>query len=95
MQKAFSVITKITRPQSQMVLCDSPPFGMLRTHAQVQYADRNAPVGHEHYRNWTSYQVVDFLKRFPFRIDVHRPVSNQTSNQWILKLMRLPDSGRE
>ena len=92
MTQAFRVISKLMRVQGQMVLCDSPPFAMLRTPEQVSFADENAPVGHEHYRNWTSQQVVEFLKRFPFRVDVHRPVSVKTSNQWILKLMRVPDA---
>lgn len=95
MTEAFRVISRLMRVQGQIVLCDSPPFAMLRTHGQVRYADRNAPVGHEHYRNWNSHQVVEFLKRFPFRVDVHRPVSNKTSNQWILKLMRVPDGSQE
>ena len=91
MTQAFRVISRLMRVQGQIVLCDSPPFAMLRTPQQVTFADNNAPVGHEHYRNWTSHQVVEFLKRFPFRVDVHRPVSNKTSNQWLLKLMRVPD----
>jgi SAM-dependent methyltransferase len=92
MVRAFHVISRIMRVQGQMVLCDSPPFGMLRRPAQVAFADANAPVGHEHFRNWTSYQIIDFLKRFPFRVDVHRPVNSHTSNQWIVKVMRVPDS---
>lgn len=91
MTEAFRVISRVMRVQGQIVLCDSPPFAMLRTPEQVSFADENAPVGHEHYRNWTSHQVVEFLKRYPFRVDVHRPVSAKTSNQWILKLMRVPD----
>jgi SAM-dependent methyltransferase len=91
MTRAFEVISKLLRVHGQMVLCDSPPFAMLRTPRQVTYADENAPVGHEHYRNWTSHQVIEFLKRFPFRVDVHRPVSAKTSNEWIVKVMRMPD----
>ncbi len=91
MVRAFQVISRLMRVQGQMVLCDSPPFGMLRRPDQVSFADQHAPVGHEHYRNWTSYQVIDFLKRYPFRVDVHRPVNPQTSNQWIVKVMRVPD----
>jgi SAM-dependent methyltransferase len=91
MTRAFEVMSKLMRVHAQMVLCDSPPFAMLRTRKQVEYADDNAPLGHEHYRNWTSHQVVEFLKRFPFRVDVHRPVSAKTSNEWIVKVMRMPD----
>ena len=91
MVRAFQVISRLMRVQGQMVLCDSPPFAMLRRPAQVSFADHNAPVGHEHFRNWTSYQVLEFLKRFPFRVDVHRPVNAQTANQWIVKVMRVGD----
>jgi len=91
--RAFEIMSRVMRMQGQMVLCDSPPFAMLRTPGQVQYADAHAPIGHEHYRNWTSYQVLEFLKRFPFRVDVHRPVSAHTSNQWIVKVMRVGSPG--
>jgi len=93
MTKAFDVITRSLRVQGQMVLCDSPPFAMLRTSKQVSYADENAREGHEHYRNWTSHQLVRFLDRYPFRVDVHRPVSAKTSNEWIVKVMRTDDHG--
>lgn len=91
MERAFEVICKVTRLQAQLVFCDSLVYGLLRTASQVAFADQNAPVGHEHYRNWSSQQVVEFLKRFPLRLDVHRPVSAQSSNQWILKFMRVAE----
>ena len=94
MERAFAVIGRLMRVDADLVLCDSPPFAMLRTPHQVRHADTHAPVGHEHYRNWTSQQVVEFLKRFPFRVDVHRPIDTETSNQWILKLMRVRDEAQ-
>lgn len=93
MERAVGRIARLLRPEGMLYLCDSPPFGMLRTPKQVRYADENAPHGHEHFRNWTSHQLVDFLKRFPFRLDVHRPVNAQTSNQWLVKVMRVADPG--
>jgi hypothetical protein len=92
MLKAFGVISDLLRVGGQLVLCDAPPFGMLRTSSQVRFADENAPVGHEHYRNWSSQQVVEFLKRFPFRVEFHRPVGVETSNQWLLELRRVADA---
>lgn len=92
LERAFEVICRVTRPQAQLVFCDSLVYGLLRTPGQAAFADEHAPVGHEHYRNWSSQQVVDFLKRFPLRLDVHRPVSAQSSNQWILKFMRVADT---
>jgi SAM-dependent methyltransferase len=88
LDRSFQVASQVMRPGAQLVICDSPPFALLRHPRQVAYADENAPVGHEHFRNWTSHQVVELLSRFPFRVDIHRPISANTSNQWILKLMR-------
>lgn len=88
LEVAFDRIAELIRPRGQLVLCDSPPFAMVRTLEQVSYADEFAPKGHEHFRNWTSQQVVEYLARYPFRVDIHRPVSPKTANQWILKLMR-------
>jgi SAM-dependent methyltransferase len=88
LERAFDVICRVLRPQGQLVLCDSLVYGLVRTPSQVRYADEHAPVGHEHYRNWSSHQLVDFLRRYPLRVDVHRPVTSQTCNEWIIKLMR-------
>lgn len=88
--RAFSVVTSVLREQGQLLLCDSPPFGMVRTREQVRFADTYARHGHEHFRNWTSHQVVALLRRFPMRLNVHRPVTRETSNQWILKYLRTP-----
>lgn len=89
-ERALQVIERLLRPEGMLYLCDSLAFGMLRTRAQVRYADERAAVGHEHYRNWSSEQVLSLALRFAFRLDVHRPVSAHTSNQWLLKLMRAP-----
>lgn len=91
-ERAFSVIQRVMRPQGLLYLCDSVVFAMLRTREQVAYADAHAAVGHEHFRNWSSHQVVKLLERFRFRLDVHRPVGPQTSNQWLLKFMRVADA---
>jgi SAM-dependent methyltransferase len=91
MERAFHVIARVMRPQGQFVLCDSLAYGLLRTRKQARYADENAPVGHEHWRNWSSQQVVEFGRRFPLRVDVHRPVGPQGCNQWIVKFMRTAD----
>lgn len=94
MERAFRNLASLLRVQGQFVLCDSVAYGLLRTSSQARYADQNAPVGHEHYRNWSSHQLVEFARRFPFRVDVHRPVSAQGCNQWIVKLMRIPDGAQ-
>jgi MoaA/NifB/PqqE/SkfB family radical SAM enzyme len=89
LEAAFESICRALRVQGQLVLCDSPVYAMLRTRAQAEDADSNAPVGHEHFRNWTSGQLVSFLERFPLRVLLHRPVTAQSSNEWIVKLMRV------
>jgi SAM-dependent methyltransferase len=86
--RAFDVVARVLRPRGQLVMCDSPPFALVRTADQVAHADEHAPKGHEHFRNSTSHEALEMLARHPFRVDVHRPVSAKTSAQWILKLMR-------
>jgi SAM-dependent methyltransferase len=90
---AFRVITRALRPGGQLLLCDSPVFALLRTRAQVDLADRRAAGVREHFRNWTSYQVMELLRRFPLRLNLHRPVTAETANQWSLKYIREPDPG--
>jgi SAM-dependent methyltransferase len=92
LEKAFAVMAGVLRVQGQFVLCDSVAYGLVRTPAQARFADQNAPVGHEHFRNWSSQQVVQFARRYPFRVDVHRPVTAQSCNQWIVKLMRVAEA---
>lgn len=93
LERAFAVIERVLRVEGMLYVCDSVVFGMLRTPAQVRFADEHAPYGHEHYRNWSSHQLLEFLERYRFRIDAHRPVNRQTSNQWMLKLMRVAERG--
>ena len=92
MAAAFARMTELLRPGGLLYLCDSIAFGMLRTPRQVAYADENAPVGHEHFRNWSSEQIVSLLERFPVRIVEHHPVRPDGSNQWLVKAERLPDA---
>lgn len=93
LERAFAVIERALRVEGMLYVCDSVVFGMLRTHAQVEFADTHAAVGHEHYRNWSSHQLLEFLQRFRFRVNAHRPVGVHGSNQWMLKLLRTPDAG--
>ncbi len=88
-RQAFHVIARALRVHGQLVVCDSPVYALVRTPAQVRYADTHAPVGHEHYRNWTSHQLLECVRALPLRVDVHRPVTVQTCNEWIVKLMRV------
>jgi SAM-dependent methyltransferase/pyruvate-formate lyase-activating enzyme len=92
LERAFTVIERALRVGGMLYVCDSVVFAMLRTRAQVEWADTHAAVGHEHYRNWSSEELLDFLQRYRFRVNVHRPVSPDGSNQWILKLLRSPNS---
>ena len=85
---ALSTMTRALRPGGVLVLCDSPPFALLRTAEQVRYADRHAHTGQEHYRNFTSQQVLEALSRQPLRLEQHRPVSRNSCNQWMVRLVR-------
>jgi SAM-dependent methyltransferase len=90
-REAFRVMSNMLKSQGKIVVCDSLAFAMLRTPAQVRHADESARVGHEHYRNWTSHQVIESWKRLPLRVDYHHPVTFQTSNQWIVLGTRFDD----
>jgi SAM-dependent methyltransferase len=89
--RAFGRIARLLRPGGTLVLCDAAPFAMLRTARQVTFADTHAPHGHEHFRNWTSEQVLAFLERFPFAVEAHRPVAPDQPAEWFLKLRRRAD----
>lgn len=86
LDRAFTNIVELLEPEGRLLLCDSPPFAMIRSLRQVDFADEHARYGHEHYRNWTSYQVLELLERYPLRTVLHRPVSSKSSNQWVLEL---------
>jgi len=88
---AFGRIARLLRPGGTLVLCDAAPFAMLRTPRQVAFADSHAPHGHEHFRNWTSWQAISFLERFPFVVEEHRPVAPDHPAEWFLRLRRRPD----
>lgn len=91
LRAAFSSLSRLTREQGQVVLCDSVVYGLLRTQAQAAFADRNAPRGHEHWRNLSSHEVVALAAQFPFRLDVHLPVTADRCNTWIVKLTRIAE----
>ena len=91
MLAALANIVRLLRPGGTVSLCDNVVFGMIRTADQVSYADENARHGHEHYRNWTSHQLVDLLTRFPLRVVAHHPVTRETSGQWLVVAERSCD----
>ena len=86
--RALQSVARMLRPGARAILCDSPPFAMLRDPAQVTYADAHAPSTHEHFRNCTSQYVIDLLEGIPLRVEEHRPVSPSTSNEWLLSLRK-------
>ena len=74
---------ELLRPDGLLYLCGTGPYGLLGA------SGSELPV-HEARRNdWTSSQVVELMRRYPFRLDVHRPVNAQTSCLWLIKAMRL------
>jgi len=89
MRDAVGRMVELLRRGGLLYLCDSIAFGMLRTPKQVAFADDNAPVGHEHFRNWSSEQILALLEEFPLRVVEHHAVTPDSSNQWLVKAERI------
>ena len=87
-------MTELLKDQGMLIMAECVPFGLLRSRQQTARARGAQGPGFEHYRNWSSEQVLEFVRKkgFPFKLNTHRPVRPGTSNQWLLKLIKIPDA---
>ena len=94
LERAFTVMTDLLKDRGMLVMAECVPFGLLRSRAQTRRARRAAGPGFEHYRNWSSEQVLEFIRKkgFPLKLNTHRPVRPGTSNQWLLKFVKISDA---
>jgi 2-polyprenyl-3-methyl-5-hydroxy-6-metoxy-1,4-benzoquinol methylase len=88
LREALARMVALTRPLGTLLVAECVPFALLRDAAQVEFADRQPRAGHQHLRNWDSWEVLPFLRLHSLRTIYHRPVSAQTNNQWLLHLLR-------
>ena len=92
--EALSRMAMLLKPAGSLLLVECTPFAMLRDAEQVAAADRAPRAGHQHFRNMASDDVVPFVGRHGLRVVEHHQASRETSNQWILLLVREAAAGR-
>jgi MoaA/NifB/PqqE/SkfB family radical SAM enzyme/2-polyprenyl-3-methyl-5-hydroxy-6-metoxy-1,4-benzoquinol methylase len=85
---ALSRMVRLLTPDGSLLLVECTPFAMLREAAQVTAADRAPKAGHQHFRNLSSDDLLQFIRRHGLRIVEHHRASLETTNQWILALSR-------
>jgi MoaA/NifB/PqqE/SkfB family radical SAM enzyme/SAM-dependent methyltransferase len=93
MKMAFDRISSLLRSSGMLIIADTVVFALLRPYDKVLRVRSSRRPVFEHYRNWSSEQLIEFLREnnYPFKLDTHKPVRNGTSNQWIVKLMKIEE----
>ena len=98
LKKTFDVVTRSLRNYGQLIITDSIPMALLRSREKTAAARASLLPRFEHYRNFASQQVIEFLRtnKYPFVLNIHRPVMAKTSNLWLLKLIKIagPEGGQ-
>lgn len=89
--KAFHNISNLLRNYGMIIIAECVPFALLRNPQKVEIVRKSRRPVFEHYRNWSSEDLINYIrtKGFKFKIDTHKPVQAGTSNQWIVKLMKI------
>lgn len=89
----FQLVRRLLRNYGSLIIADGIPFALLRSSEKARQAHTALEPHFEHYRNFSSAQVLDFLRGrdLPFVINVHRPVLPKTSNLWLLKLIKIEE----
>lgn len=92
----FNIIQKLLRNYGSLIIADCIPFALLRSKAKAQEAHGSMVPIFEHYRNFTSQQVLEFIRKekLPFVVNIHRPVFSKTSNLWLMKLIKIDKNGQ-
>ncbi|MCX7958371.1 MAG: hypothetical protein N3B13_04925, partial [Deltaproteobacteria bacterium] len=64
---------------------------LLRDTDKIKAVRKSLKPVFEHYRNWSSEDFIKFIRQnnYPLKLDTHKPVQAGTSNQWIVKLMKI------
>ena len=92
--EALSRMAMLLKPAGSLLLVECTPFAMLREAAQVAAADRAPRAGHQHFRNMASDDVVPLARRHGLGVVEHHRASRETTNQWMLLLVREAAAGR-
>lgn len=91
----FRIIQKLLRNYGSLIIADCIPFALLRSASKAEQAHASMVPIFEHYRNFTSGQVLEFVRRekLPFVVNIHRPVLPKTSNLWLMKFIKIDKHG--
>ncbi|MCX7942900.1 MAG: radical SAM protein [Deltaproteobacteria bacterium] len=89
--KAFNNISRLVRNYGMIIIAECVPFALLRDPKKIELVRDSSRPLFEHYRNWSSEEFIQFIRqnKYPFKLDTHKPVQKGTSNQWIIKLMKI------
>mgnify|MGYP003759640969 CR=1 FL=1 len=86
---AFGRLRDLLRPDGTLLLVESLALPLVRGKRHAERAHRDAVGGFQHVRNWSSHDVLAFLgDRYPFAVELHRPVARDSCDQWFLRLRR-------
>ena len=72
-----------------VTIVDNVAFGLVRSHARAESAERSE-AALEHYRNDGASQALERLAGLPVEVVEQVDVGPLTSNQWLLRLRRVP-----
>lgn len=91
LDRVFEVALNALRNYGILIMTDCLPFALLRSREKTSEARASLKPKFEHYRNWSSEQVLGFIRMrgLPLRVNIHRPVLPKTGNMWLLKLIKI------
>jgi MoaA/NifB/PqqE/SkfB family radical SAM enzyme/SAM-dependent methyltransferase len=76
-------LARALRPGGRLIVVDNVAFGLARTRAQAERAERG-PAGFEHYRNDGAEQAARAIDGHGLACTTRVDVGPSTSNQWLL-----------
>jgi SAM-dependent methyltransferase len=88
LDEAFARMARLVEAGGTLLLVETTPFAMLRAPEQVAAADRAPRAGHQHFRNVSSEDVLPVVRRHGFRAVEHHPAGRESTNQWMLLVVR-------
>jgi SAM-dependent methyltransferase len=89
--EAFAKIATLLKPGGAVILADGLPLALLRSQEAARAARESLAPSFEHYRNWGSQQLLEFLAPLglPLEVEEHHPITPATGNLWLLRLRRI------
>jgi SAM-dependent methyltransferase len=86
--KTLRRLAESIRPGGTMLVVDNVAFGLVRTHEQRERAERSDSE-FEHFNNDDSEAAIENIPTDLVRLIEHRPVTPDSSNQWLLHYRRV------